>query len=159
MKFGDFHYALPINEPVRSYAPGSPEKAELKAKLAELKGENRDVPMVIGGCEVRTGKTKTMHPPHEFAHVLGTYHEGTADHVTQAINAALGAKAAWESLSWENRAGIFLRAAELISTTQRAEINAATMLGQSKTCYQAEIDSACELIDFLRFNVHFLLEL
>jgi 1-pyrroline-5-carboxylate dehydrogenase len=112
--------------------------------------------MYIGAAEVRTGNRQPLHPPHETAHLLGYYHEGDATHVHQAIDAALAAKEAWGSMSWESRANIFLRAADLISTTYRYLMNGTTMLGQSKNVYQAEIDSACELIDFLRFNVHFL---
>lgn len=156
MSLGTFGYPLPSNEPVRSYAPGSPERATLKATLASLKGETADVPMFIGGREVRTGKTVSMRPPHEIAHVLGHFHAGEGVHVEQAIEAALSAKASWAALSWENRANIFLRAADLIATKYRPIMNGTTMLGQSKNAFQAEIDSACEIIDFLRFNVHFL---
>lgn len=156
MSLGTFGYPLPSNEPVRSYAPGSPERATLKATLASLKGETADVPMFIGGREVRTGKTVSMRPPHEIAHVLGQFHAGEGVHVEQAIEAALSAKASWAALSWENRANIFLRAADLIATKYRPFMNGTTMLGQSKNAFQAEIDSACEIIDFLRFNVHFL---
>src|SRR5688500_19494858 len=112
--------------------------------------------MYIGGKEVRTGKQNAIHPPHEIAHTLGNFHAGDASHVEQAIQAALQARMEWAETSWENRANIFLRAADLIATKYRPYMNATTMLGQSKTAYQAEIDSACELIDFLRFNVHFL---
>lgn len=159
MNFGYFSYPLPTNEPVLSYAPGTPERAALKKTLAELKKEQIDVPMYIGGEEVRTGKQVTMHPPHEIAHTLGHYHAGDESHVKQAIEAALAAKEAWANMNWEDRAGIFLRAAELIATKYRYHMNGTTMLGQSKSVYQAEIDSACELIDFLRFNVHFLSEI
>ncbi|MFT3679772.1 MAG: L-glutamate gamma-semialdehyde dehydrogenase [Ferruginibacter sp.] len=159
MQFGDFHYPIPVNEPVLNYAPGSAEKKRLKEVLAELKSETVDVPMYIGGEEVRTGKTFSLNPPHDHQHVLGQYHEGEAKHVTKAINAALKAKDKWANLSWENRANIFLKAADLISTKYRPYMNGTTMLGQSKNCYQAEIDSACEIIDFLRFNVHFLSEI
>ena len=159
MNFGYFSYPLPTNEPVLSYAPGTPERAALKKTLADLKKEQVDVPMYIGGEEVRTGKQVSMHPPHEIAHTLGHYHAGDESHVTQAIEAALAAKEAWANMAWEDRAGIFLRAAELIATKYRYYMNGTTMLGQSKSVYQAEIDSACELIDFLRFNVHFLSEI
>lgn len=159
MNFGYFSYPLPNNEPVHSYAPGTPERAALKTTLAELKKEQIDVPMYIGGEEVRTGKQVSMHPPHEIAHTLGHYHAGDESHVKQAIDAALAAKEAWANMTWEDRAGIFLRAAELIATKYRYHMNGTTMLGQSKNAYQAEIDSACELIDFLRFNVHFLSEI
>jgi 1-pyrroline-5-carboxylate dehydrogenase len=147
---------MPINEPILSYAPGSPERAALTKTIAELKAVESDIPMYIGAAEVRTGNRQPLHPPHETAHLLGYYHEGDATHVHQAIDAALAAKEAWGSMSWESRANIFLRAADLISTTYRYHMNGTTMLGQSKNVYQAEIDSACELIDFLRFNVHFL---
>lgn len=156
MSLGIFGYPLPTNEPVHSYAPGSPERAALKSTLAALKGERSDVPMFIGGREVRTSKEVAMRPPHEIAHVLGHFHAGEAAHVEQAIEAALAAKPAWAALSWESRANIFLRAADLIATKYRPLMNGTTMLGQSKSAFQAEIDSACELIDFLRFNVHFL---
>lgn len=159
MSLGYFDYPLPANEPVLSYAPGSAEKKALKAALAELKQREEDVPMYIGGEEVRTGKKVAMHPPHEIKHTLGYYHAGDQSHVEKAIEAALKAKASWESMSWENRAAIFLKAADLIATKYRAKMNAATMLAQSKTAFQAEIDSACEFIDFLRFNVHFLSEI
>jgi 1-pyrroline-5-carboxylate dehydrogenase len=150
-----FQLPKPVNEPVLSYAPGSPERANLKKALAEAKAQVRDIPMIIGGQEVRTGKTKSLHPPHEHGHVLGHFHQGDASHVEQAITAALNAKRDWENLSWDQRAAIFLKAADLLAGPFRARINAATMLGQSKNAYQAEIDSACELIDFLRFNAHF----
>ncbi|HMO63421.1 MAG TPA: L-glutamate gamma-semialdehyde dehydrogenase [Ferruginibacter sp.] len=159
MNFGDFYYPLPANEPVLGYAPGSAEKKRLKEVLAELKSQVTDVPMYIGADEVRTGKKFALHPPHEHQHILGHYHEGDGTHVKKAITAALKAKDKWAALSWENRANIFLKAADLIATKYRPYMNGATMLGQSKNCYQAEIDSACELIDFLRFNVHFLSEI
>jgi 1-pyrroline-5-carboxylate dehydrogenase len=159
MSFGDFALPLPANEPVLSYAPGSPERARQKEILAELKSGAVECPMVIGGQEVRTGVLKELRPPHERAHLLGTYHEGDNSHVESAIRAALDAKPAWEAMSWENRAAIFLKAADLIAGKYRAYMNGTTMLGQSKNVYQAEIDSACEIIDFLRFNVHFLSEI
>jgi len=150
-----FQLPKPENEPVLSYAPGSPEKLALKKALAEAKSFVRDIPMVIGGQEVRTGNIKTVNPPHEHKHVLANFHQGDAGHVEQAITAALNAKSDWESLSWDQRAAIFLKAADLLAGPYRAKINAATMLGQSKSAYQAEIDAACELIDFLRFNATF----
>jgi 1-pyrroline-5-carboxylate dehydrogenase len=159
MNFGYFSYPMPVNEPVHAYAPGTAERAALKKALADLKGQNMDIPMFIGGQEVRTGKTVPIRPPHEIAHELGQFHAGDASHVQQAIDAALAAKEAWANTSWENRANIFLRAADLISTKYRYLMNGTTMLGQSKNAFQAEIDSACELIDFLRFNVHFLSEI
>jgi 1-pyrroline-5-carboxylate dehydrogenase len=156
MQYGDFYYPLPANEPVLNYAPGSPEKKRLKEVLKELKATQIDVPMYIGAEEVRTNKTVDMRPPHQHKHVLGQFHTGDASHVKKAIDAALKVKDKWANLSWENRANIFLKAADLLATKYRPYINGTTMLGQSKNAYQAEIDSACELIDFLRFNVHFL---
>jgi 1-pyrroline-5-carboxylate dehydrogenase len=156
MQYGDFYYPAPVNEPVLNYAPGSKEKAALKTVLKELKSVKIDVPMYIGGDEVRTNKKIAIHPPHEHKHVLGYFNEGDASHVKKAITAALKAKDKWANMSWENRANIFLKAADLLATKYRAYINSTTMLGQSKNAYQAEIDAACELIDFLRFNVHFL---
>ena len=159
MNLGYFNYPMPVNEPVLAYAANSAEKLRLKEVLAELKKEEIDVPMYIGGKEVRTNKKIAMHPPHEIAHTLGYFHTGDEKHIQKAIDAALAAKESWASLSWENRANIFLKAADLIATKYRPYINGTTMLGQSKNAYQAEIDSACELIDFLRFNVHFLSEI
>lgn len=159
MSFGTFDYPIPANEPVLSYGPGSSERIKLQKAAAELRGQEKDIPMFIGGQEVRSGKTKAIHPPHDIAHSLGVFHAGDATHVQAAIEAGLTAKAQWASMSWESRAGIFLRAADLLATKYRFQMNAATMLGQSKNAYQAEIDSACELIDFLRFNVHFLSEI
>ena len=159
MQYGDFYYPLPANEPVLNYAPGSAEKKRLKDALKELKSTKIDVPMYIGSEEVRTGKTLDIRPPHEHKHVLGKFHAGDASHVKKAIVAALKVKDKWANLSWENRANIFLKAADLLATKYRPYINGTTMLGQSKNVYQAEIDSACELIDFLRFNVHFLSEI
>jgi 1-pyrroline-5-carboxylate dehydrogenase len=156
MSLGYFSYPMPANEPVLNYAPGSPERASLKKALADLKKKPLDIPMYIGSKSVRTGVKHDIHPPHELAHTLGTFHAGNASHVNQAIDAALKAKQAWADMSWENRAHIFLKAADLLATKYRFQMNAATMLGQSKNAYQAEIDAACELIDFLRFNVHFL---
>jgi 1-pyrroline-5-carboxylate dehydrogenase len=159
MSLGTFSYPAPVNEPVNTYAPGTPERARLKATLAELKSEEIDIPMVIGGKEVRTGKTVDVHPPHELAHTLGHFHLGDREHVQQAVDAALKARESWAATSWENRAAIFLKAADLIATKYRPYMNGTTMLGQSKNAFQAEIDAACELIDFLRFNVHFLSEI
>ena len=156
MQYGDFYYPMPINEPVLNYAPGSKEKLALKAALKELKSSKIDVPMYIGNEEVRTGKTMEIRPPHERKHLLGHFHVGEAKHVTKAINAALKVKDKWANMSWENRANIFLKTADLLAGKYRAYINGTTMLAQSKNCFQAEIDAACELIDFLRFNVHFL---
>ncbi len=156
MSNGFFNVPLPKNEPVLSYAPGSKERAGLKKALEEMRAQVLDIPMYIGGDEVRSGKTKRLSPPHDHQHTLANFHEGDASHVEQAITAALNAKELWAGLSWENRASIFLKAADLLAGPYRYKINAATMLGQSKNPYQAEIDSACELIDFLRFNVFFM---
>lgn len=155
------HYSLPLpkNEPVLTYAPGTPERARLKEVLAELKSVQVDVPMYIGGKEVRTGNKVVIRPPHERRHILGHFHYGEAKHVKAAINAALAAKSDWEAMPWESRAAIFLKAADLIAGRYRPYMNGTTMLGQSKNVYQAEIDAACELIDFLRFNVHYLSEI
>lgn len=147
------------NEPVRNYASGSPERKALQLALAEAREKQEDIPMYIGSEKVFTGNKVALRPPHDHQHILGYFHEGDSSHVEQAINAALGAKEAWENLSWEHRAAVFLKAADLIAGPYRAKINAATMLGQSKNAYQAEIDAACELIDFLRFNVHFMTEI
>ena len=156
---GFFNVPTPHNEHVKSYAPGSPERKELQDKIQELRAQQIDVPMYIGSEEVKTGKKRPMSPPHDHQHILGYFHEGDASHVEQAINAALGAKYAWENMEWEQRAAIFLKAADLIAGPYRAKLNAATMLGQSKNAYQAEIDSACEIIDFLRFNVKYMTEI
>ena len=153
---GFFKVPVPVNEPVLNYAPGSKERTELKAALAEARAKVLDIPMYIGGEEVKSGKTTDLRPPHDHQHLLGKFHVSDASHVTQAINAALAAKPQWENLPWEQRAAIFLKAADLIAGPYRAKLNAATMLGQSKNAFQAEIDSACEFIDFLRFNVHFM---
>ena len=159
MSLGTFSYPLPVNEPVLNYGPGSPEKIRLKVALKELKSQVADIPQYIGSKEIRTGNKIAIHPPHEKKHLLGYFHKGEAKHVKQAIDAALAAKQGWANLSWENRAHIFLKAADLLATKYRPYINAATMLGQSKNAFQAEIDAACELIDFLRFNVHYLSEI
>jgi len=147
------------NEPVLSYKPGSPERAELKAMLKKMKSEEIEIPMVIGGKPVTTGEKVAIHPPHELKHTLGYYYKGDASHVTMAIEAALEARKTWSDMSWEQRAAIFLRAADLLSGPYRAKINAATMLAQSKTAFQAEIDAACELADFFRFNVQYMTEI
>jgi 1-pyrroline-5-carboxylate dehydrogenase len=156
MSKGFFHVPVPKNEPVLSYAPGTKERSLLKQALEEARAAVLDVPMYIGGDEVRTGNKKTISPPHDYKHVLGYYHEGDRVHVEQAIQAALNARELWANMSWEHRASIFLKAADLLAGPYRYKINAATMLGQSKSAYQAEIDSACELIDFLRFNVYYM---
>jgi 1-pyrroline-5-carboxylate dehydrogenase len=156
MSKGFFNVPVPKNEPVLSYTPGSKERVLLKKALEEARARIADIPMYIGGEEVRTGNKKSLNPPHDHQHVLGHYHAGDKTHVEQAINAALSAKELWASLSWEHRASIFLKAADLLAGSYRYKINAATMLGQSKNAFQAEIDSACELIDFLRFNVYYM---
>lgn len=156
MSKGFFHVPLPKNEPVLSYGPGSKERQLLKKALAEARAKELDIPMYIGGEEVRSGSKKRLAPPHDHKHTLGHFHEGDKSHVEQAIQAALNARELWASMSWEHRASIFLKAAELLAGPYRFKINAATMLGQSKNAFQAEIDSACELIDFLRFNVYFM---
>jgi 1-pyrroline-5-carboxylate dehydrogenase len=159
MSTGFFHIPVPKNELVLSYAPGSKERAALKKALAEARATVLDIPMYIGAEEVRSDKKKPLSPPHDHQHILGYFHEGDKSHVEQAVNAALAAKELWSGLSWENRASIFLKAADLLAGPYRYKINAATMLGQSKNAFQAEIDAACELIDFLRFNVHFMGEI
>ncbi len=159
MSKGFFNVPAPHNEPVKNYAPGSPERKELQAMLKTLRASQADIPMYIGGKEVRSGNKVRLAPPHDHKHTLGYFHKSDKKHVKQAIDAALKAKSDWENLSWEHRASIFLKAAELIAGPYRARLNAATMLGQSKNAYQAEIDSACEIIDFLRFNVQFMSEI
>lgn len=151
-----FKVPLPKNEPVLSYAPGSPEKAEVKKVLAELSSQVQDIPMFIGGKEVRTDDKRPLSPPHDHQKVIAHYSRGNASHVQQAIDAALAAKEAWENTSWEHRASVFLKAADLLSGPYRAKMNAATMLAQSKNIYQAEIDAIAELADFLRFNVAYM---
>ena len=149
----------PVNEPVKAYAPGSPERAELKARLKAMAGERIEIPLVIGGKEVRSADTAKAVTPHDHAHVLADWHKASKEHVAQAVEAAAAARREWASWPWEDRAAVFLRAAELLATSWRATLNAATMLGQSKTAFQAEIDSAAELIDFWRFNPHYAQEL
>ncbi|MBL3655095.1 L-glutamate gamma-semialdehyde dehydrogenase [Fulvivirga sediminis] len=156
MPKGIYKIPTPTNEPVLSYAPGTAERETLKKALEETRAKEVEVPMYIGSEEVTTGNKIAMTPPHDHKHVLGYFHEGDSSHVEQAINAALGAKEAWASLSWEHRASVFLKAADLIAGPYRNKINAATMMGQSKNAFQAEIDSACEIVDFLRFNAHFM---
>ena len=159
MTIGTFSYPIPINEPTLQYGPGSAEKVALKERLAALKQETLNIPMYIGSEKVYTDKKIAINPPYEKDFVLGQFSEGDETHVQRAIEAALAAKAGWEAMSWENKAHIFLKAAELLATKYRYHIVAATMLGQGKNAFQAEIDAACELIDFLRFNVHFLSEI
>ncbi len=159
MSLGYFSYPMPVNETVLSYAPGSAERELQKSVLEKLKNEEADIPMYIGSKEVRTNKKERIHPPHELNHTLGYHSVGDERHINQAIDDALNAREAWAGMSWEGRANIFLKAADLISTKYRPYMNGTTMLGQSKNVFQAEIDSACEVIDFLRFNVHFLSEI
>ncbi|MCJ8165565.1 L-glutamate gamma-semialdehyde dehydrogenase [Pontibacter sp. E15-1] len=155
MATGFFKVPTPTNEPVLSYAPGSPEKDELLRTYKDLKSKQLDVPMYIGGDRVFTDNKQPMLQPHDHQHILGHFSEGDASHVEQAINAALAAREMWADMAWEHRVSIFLKAADLLAGPWRARLNAATMLGQSKNAYQAEIDSACELVDFLRFNVQY----
>jgi 1-pyrroline-5-carboxylate dehydrogenase len=147
------------NEPNLNYAPGSPERGEIKQRLVDMASVRSDIPLVVGGREIRTGKTGQAVMPHKHAHVLGTYHKAGAREVRQAIQAAVNARRDWANWPWEDRAAVFLRAAELLTTTWRSTLNAATMLGQSKTVFQAEIDAASELIDFWRFNIAYAEEL
>lgn len=155
------HFKVPVavNETVKSYAPGSAERKELQAKLKEMRAEVRDIPMYIGSQEFRNAHKTAIHPPHDHQHVLGYYYKSTKEDIQRSISEALAAKEKWENMPWEQRMSIFLKMAELIAGPYRAELNAATMLGQSKNAYQAEIDSACEIIDFLRFNVQYLSEI
>jgi len=149
----------PVNEPVKSYAPGSPERAEIKARLASMATERVEIPLIIGGKEVRTGKTQQSVMPFKHKHVLADWHMAEPKHVQMAIKAAMAARREWSSWAFEDRAAILLKAAELLATSSRATVNAATMLGQAKTVFQSEIDAACELIDFWRFNVSYAQEL
>ena len=156
---GFFNVPQPVNETILNYAPGSKERTLLKKALADARSKTIDIPMYIDGKEVRTDKKINIYPPHDHQHLLGTYSQGSKQHVSDAISAALKAKEAWENLAWEQRAAIFLKAADLIAGPYRYKLNAATMLGQSKNAFQAEIDAACELIDFLRFNVKYMCEI
>lgn len=159
MANGFFQVPFADNEPVRSYAPGTADRAALEATLKEMKSTTMELPMVIGGKPVTTGNKVPIHPPHELKHTLAHYHKGDRSHVKQAIDAAMAAKPKWEAMPWYDRAAIFLKAAELITGPYRHKINAATMLGQSKTIHQAEIEAACELSDFMRFNAQYLTQL
>lgn len=159
MPKGVFKIPPITNEPIKSYAPGSPEREALKKQLEAIRNQTVEIPMIIGGKEIRTGKLADIRPPHDHQHLLGHYHQGDASHVQLAIEAALQAKPAWEKMHWESRAAIFLKAAELISGPYRQLFNAVTMLGQSKNAYQAEIDCVCELADFYRFNVRNMYEI
>jgi len=154
-------YKIPevLNEPVYTYAPGTPERAALKEEIRKARSKQVDLPMIINGKEVRSNDTVPIFPPHDLHHLLGHYHRGNASHVKMAINAAMKAKKLWNEMSWENRSAIFLKAASLLAGKYRYKMNAATMIGQSKNVYQAEIDSACELIDFFRFNVAYMTDI
>ena len=154
-----FKVPLPVNEPVRSYAPGSPEKASLKARIQELKADPVEIPLIIGGEEIRTGNTAEIFAPHNHSLKLGVYHKASAKEVNMAIEASQEAFHEWSEMPWEHRAAIFLKAADLLAGPWRDTLNGATMLGQSKNAFQAEIDSACELVDFWRFNSHYMTEL
>ena len=156
---GFFKVPVAINEPVKSYKPGSPERKEVLTTYKAMLKETLEVPMYINGKFITSGNTQTMHPPHDHKHILGFYHMAEKTHVESAISTALEARKSWSQLPWEQRAGIFLRAAELIAGPYRAKINASTMIGQSKNVFQAEIDAACEFVDFLRFNVQFMIDI
>jgi len=156
MPKGIYNVPKAFNEPVKSYAPGTKEREQVQAAFKEMYNSTVDVPLYIGSEEIRTGKTRNINPPFDHKRVVGTFHEGERKHIEQAIETALAAKPKWAAMAWEHRASIFLKAAELIAGPYRAKINAATMIGQAKTVHQAEIDSACEFIDFLRFNVEFM---
>ena len=159
MARGYFNVPVAVNEPVKGYAPGSPEREELLATYKEMFNGNVDVPMHINGKEVRTGNTKNITPPHDHQHVVGQYHIADQSHVDDAISTALAARKSWSSVSWTERASIFLKAAELLAGPYRAKMNAATMIAQSKNVHQAEIDAACEMIDFFRFNVQYMIDI
>ncbi len=159
MPKGFFHVPKAVNEPVKSYAPNSPEKAAVLAAYKKMWNETIDVPNYIGSEEIRTGNTKNMSAPHDHKHIVGTYHLAEKKHIEKAIASALEARKNWANMAWEQRVAIFLKAAELIAGPYRARINAATMIGQSKTIYQAEIDASCELIDFLRYNAEFMTQI
>ena len=156
---GFFNVPVAVNEPVKSYAPGSAERKAVAEAYKSMFNSKIDVPMYINGKDIKTGNTRTMSPPHDHQHIVGEYHLAEQKHVEEAIATALEARKSWSQMPWEQRAGIFLKAAELIAGPYRAKINAATMIAQSKTIHQAEIDAACELIDFLRFNVQFLTDI
>lgn len=159
MAKGFFNVPVAKNELVLNYAPGSPERAELKAMLGEMRSKETELPMVIGGKEVLTDRKIRMFPPHEVEHTLGYYNQGDSSHVEMAIDSALAVKEDWKNLSWQHRASVFLKAADLLAGPYRAKINAATMLGQSKNAFQAEIDAACELADFFRFGVQVMTDI
>jgi 1-pyrroline-5-carboxylate dehydrogenase len=153
---GFFNVPKAVNEPVKSYAPGSPERAKVAETYKTMWNASVEVPLYIGSEEIKTGNTKKMSAPHDHQHIVGIYHQADRALVEKAITSALEARKKWAAMAWENRASIFLKAAELLAGPYRAKINAATMIAQSKTIHQAEIDAACELIDFLRYNVEFM---
>ncbi|NCT09889.1 MAG: L-glutamate gamma-semialdehyde dehydrogenase [Flavobacteriia bacterium] len=159
MSRGFFNVPTPINEPVKGYAPGSPEREELLATYKKMIANKIDVPMHIYGREIRTGNTKNITPPHDHQHIVGQYHVAEKKHVEEAIATALAARQAWSNASWMERASIFLKAAELLAGPYRAKMNAATMIAQSKNVHQAEIDASCEMIDFFRFNVQYMTDI
>lgn len=159
MSTGFFNVPIAVNEPVKNYAPNSAERKQLQDTIAAMRAQQMDIPMYIGNQEVRTNDKAVLTSPHDHQHVLGHYHKGNKTHVTQAIDAALEAREKWVNMSWEQRAAIFLKAAELAAGPFRMKLNAATMMGQSKNVYQAEIDAACEFTDFLRFNVQYMTEI
>ena len=159
MSSGFFNTPIPKNEPVKSYLPDSQERKELRTVIDSLRSQEIDIPMFIGGRAIHSDTKIPISPPHDHKHIIGYYHKGDKSHIQLAVNAALAAKPSWEALPWEHRAAIFLKAADLIAGPYRAKINAATMLAQSKNIFQAEIDSACEMIDFLRFNVYFMTQI
>ena len=159
MSTGFFKVPTPINEPVKSYSPGSSERKEVLDTYKKMIKENIEIPMYINGKDVKSDETNSVSPPHDHKNIVGKYYLANESHVDQAISTALDAKESWENMSWENRAAIFLRAAELIAGPYRSKINAATMIAQSKTVHQAEIDAACEFIDFLRFNVQYVTDI
>jgi len=159
MSTGFFKVPTPINEPVKSYSPGSSERKEVLNTYKKMIKENIEIPMYINGKDVKSDETNSISPPHDHKNIVGKYYLANESHVDQAISTALDAKDSWENMSWENRAAIFLKAAELIAGPYRSKINAATMIAQSKTVHQAEIDAACEFIDFLRFNVQYVTDI
>ena len=153
---GFFQVPSAVNEPIKSYAPGTVERSEVLEQYKKYFNGQVEVPLYIGNQEIKTGIKRPMSPPHDHNHIVGHYHIAENNHIEAAIENCLNAKASWANLAWEQRAAIFLKAADLIAGPYRAKINAATMIAQSKTIHQAEIDAACELIDFLRFNVEFM---
>jgi len=159
MATGFYNVPIAVNEPVKSYAPNSPEREELLATYKEMYNKVVDIPFYIGGLAVRSGKTVSIHPPHDHQHTVGSYHTAEKHHIEKAVENAVEARKKWAATPWQDRAAIFLKAAELLAGPYRARMNAATMIGQSKNVFQAEIDAACEMIDFFRFNVEFMAEI